>query len=305
MAVTPYLEAADYAAYGVPASATLAQVVQATKLIDSYIKRPEGLLWGADGNGNPCYMLNATPKASLQLVSPIAASPGVPFTATVTGPTMQIQVGDVFTVDVANPAETENLVVVSVTGQSVQFQGCTFPHLAGAIMSTGLLVTEQRYIPGDRPMTRFSRLPVVNCVAGSGRYGYGRRSDDAYSQIDTFNLLAVMSRFGGPPSWELWLPQSNQVDTSSGTLWVPAGVMLAYYSEIRYHYVAGWQYATLPDDIKTACGQLVNAIIQSGPLLGNVSARQAGGSRLQYFTASQLSADVKAMLDPYRIKAYY
>jgi len=305
MAVSPYLQPDDYAAYGVPASATTAQVIQATKLIDSYLKRPEGLLWAPDGNGNPAYMLNATPKVSLVLSASIASSPGLPFTATFTGPTMQLQVGDVLTADVAQEAVTENLTVISVTGQSVQFQGCNFPHAAGAILSAGLVITEQRYLPGDRPMTRTSRMPLVNAVSGAGRYAYGRRSDDAYSQIDTFNLLAVMSTFGGPPAWELWIPRAEQVDTSSGTLWVPAGVMLAYYTEIRYHYVSGWQYATLPDDIKVACGQIVNAIVLTGPLLGNVSAQQAGGTRLQFFTASQLNDDVKSMIDQYRLKAFY
>lgn len=296
-----YLQAADYATYGAPASTTTAQVQQASTLIDTYLKRPEGLIYGVDSVGNPAYMLNKPPMCALTLGTALA--PGQAVTATVTGPTMGIQIGDVFTAEVNNSGNCENLVVNAVNGQQVQFAQVGLNHAIGATLTGGLLITEQRTMVNDRPITRVARWPIANMPSGVGRYGYLRRSDDGYSNVNTYNALAVMTKFGGPPSWEPFTPQANSIDPITGTLWIPAGVLLAYYTEVRVHYVAGWTYATLPDDIKYAVAQLVFAQ-QQAPLIGNVRAQQAGGTRLEYFAASQLNDDIKSLLEPYRARLY-
>lgn len=297
-----YIQPGDYSAYGLAPSTTAAQVQQASAMIDTYLKRPEGLLYGVDANGSPAYMLNKSPTQ--QLTTTQAIAPGKAVQVVVQGPVNMIQVGDVFLIDQANPGVCENLQVANVLGNTITFSSVQFAHASGALLAGGLLITEERSMPGDRPMTRMSRFPIANAVSGVGRYGYLRRGDDSTLGLDTFNMLAVFSQFGGPPAWELWTPQANSINALTGEVWVPAGVLLAYYTNIKLVYAAGWTYATLPDAVKQACAQVVYAI-QQAPTLGNVKSQEAGGSRLDYFTASALSADVKMQIDTYKARMFF
>jgi hypothetical protein len=303
-----YLQASDYAAFGVP-YATGPQVVQASAQIDAYLMRREGLLWAPDGNGNPCYMAGANPELTLKLSAPI--SPGTNVVATLIGPTGMLQLGSVLIADVAAQAITEALVVVSVAGQQVTFQNVQFAHAANAQLQTGLTIAEQRTMPEDRPLTMVSRAPVMQLLSGAGRYGYMRRGSDAVGTIDTYNLLAVMSKFGGPPAWEPWTPQANSCDPETGVVWVPAGVLLAYYTEVRIHYVAGWTYASLPTEIKQACANIVNNIAAVTGVPGTMQRIQAGDTAMQRFAnqpgslnSMVLDDDTKLLLSPYRARMY-
>jgi hypothetical protein len=58
MASSPssYLDADDYATYGVP-NATSAQVIQASAIIDGYLDRKDGLIYTVDDDNNPTAML--------------------------------------------------------------------------------------------------------------------------------------------------------------------------------------------------------------------------------------------------------
>ena len=58
MLPTPYLDASEYADYGVP-GASAADVGKACRLIDAYLGKPQGLLWSAGADGLPAYMTNA------------------------------------------------------------------------------------------------------------------------------------------------------------------------------------------------------------------------------------------------------
>ncbi len=303
-----YLQGADLVAYGV-ASATAPQIQQASSLIDTFLARREGLLYGVDGAGSPAYMLGLNASYSLTLTAPLA--PGTAVSAVVTGPTGMIQVGSVFVIDVATPSLTENLVVQSVTGQTLIFASVQFAHSAGATLSDGLLIAEQRTMPQNRPITQLSRWPIVSVPSGVGRYGYQRRGDDGYSNIDTYNLLAVMSKFGGPPAWEPFTPQANSIDPLTGQFWVPAGVLLAYYTEVRVHYVAGWTYASLPSDIKQACANIINAATAQANVPGNVQKYAAGTFSIQRFAAQRgeinsalIDDDTKVLLSPYRARMF-
>lgn len=301
-----YLQSADYAAFGVP-NATAAQVQQASAQIDAFLARREGLLWAPDGNGNPCYMTGANPELTLHLQSGIA--PGTNVAATVTGPASTLQLGAVLIADVGTSNITEALVVVSVSGQQVTFANVQFAHSAGATLQTGLTIVEQRTMPEDRPITMVTRTPVMSMLSGAGRYGYMRRGADAVGSIDTYNLLAVMSKFGGPPAWEPWTPQANSVDPQTGTVWVPAGVLLAYYTEVRIHYVAGWTYASLPTEIKQACANVISNIAAVAGVPGTMQRVQAGDTTMQRFNPQPGAAnsliiddDTKTLLAPYRVR---
>ncbi len=297
-----YLESSEYGLYGVP-NATAQQVQQASTLIDAFLRRPEGLVYAPDAYGLPCYMAAAYPALSLASVGAIAAGSNVAIP--VTGPLLALQVGDVVVLDrVANPGVVEACVVAAIAQPPVvgvltaTLQSVQYAHGAGCVMETGLVITEQKTMPKQRTTTNLSRVPVARLISGTGRYGYGRRGDAGNYNVDDFNLLAAMSQFGGPPAWEIWDPNNAGVDAATGQLWVPAGVMLAYYTEVKARYVAGFTYAGLPGEVKLACAQVVQAM-QMNPVYGSVKEMRAGESSIENFASSNLSDDVKAMLAPW------
>lgn len=296
-----YIQPNDYATYGLAANTTQQQVQQASQMVDSYLKRPEGLLYGVDANGAPAYMLSKTPSAQLSAADGI--QPGVAVTVALSGPLGMLQAGDVLLVDAANAGVTEAVQVQAIVGRNVTFTSVQFAHAAGCTLQAGMCITETKKLPANLPMTRVSRTPIAQALSGVGRYGYGRRGDDYNDSMNQFNLLAVMTNFGGPPPFEIFTPQASGMNSDTGELWIPAGVLLAYYTEIRFHYIAGFTYATLPDEIKQAVALTVYAMQQSAPK-GNVQIEQAGGSKLQFFKASALSDDVKEMLKPWVARVY-
>lgn len=296
-----YLEGADLAAFGV-AGATTAQVNAASSLIDGYLSRREGLLWAPDANGSPAYMLGLQATASLTLTTALA--PGLGVQATVTGPTSMIAPGAVLIADIATPTATEALVVQAITGQVLTFVNVQIAHSIGAVLAAGFTIVEQRTMPQGRPITQVSRTPIANALSGVGRYGYQRRSDDGFGNMDTYNLLAVMSKFGGPPAWEPFSLQANSIDPQSGQIWVPAGVLLAYYTEVKIHYVAGWTYASLPYEIKQACANIISAQANFPELNGNIQSIKTGAGAVTRFKDTVLDSDTKAMLQPYKARVF-
>jgi hypothetical protein len=304
-----YLQGNDSAAFGV-GSATPAQITQASVLIDAYLRRPAGLLWKPDANGNPAYMTSMSPELTFTSVG--AFGPGNGLQVQVTGPTQMIQVGDCVVLDRANISLMETVQVTGISGQILTLgttaanapQGVQFAHSAGCTIETGLVITEQRYLPKQRSTVLLTNTPVLRVIGGTGRYAYGRRGDAGAYNTDNYNLLASINKFGGPPAWEIWPANTAAgIDARTGQLWIPAGIMLVYYSEVKVRYVAGFQYASLPDEIKLACAQLVTAIAND-PGVGNFGALQAGDTKIERFAASNLSDDVKAMLGPWRARAF-
>lgn len=306
-----YLQSSDYGLYGV-SDADQPAITQASALMDAFMSRPAGLVYSADANGNPCQMVALTP--TLTLTSTAAFGPGNGITVGVSGPLAMVQVGDVVVIDRESSTLTEAVQVTSLdtTGMTVtlgstaanQPSGIQFAHGIGATMDLGMVITENRYMPKGRSEVVLANAPVARVVGGTGRYAYGRRGDSASYDMDNFNLLASLNKFGGPPAWEIWPANSAAgIDTVTGTLWVPAGIMLAYYSEVRVRYVSGYTYANLPSSIKQACAQIVQAN-SNNPVLGNVKSYKAGDTVIEQFSASILSDDVKMMLKPWRARLF-
>lgn len=303
-----YLQPADYVTFGA-ANATATQVTQASAQIDAYLQRSAGLIWAPDGAGAPCYMTGLAGEQSFTLSQALA--PGSQVVATLTGATAGLRVGSVLIADMGTPAITEALVVSAASGQGVTFMNVQFAHDAGALLQNGCTVVEQRTMPENRPLTILAQAPIAAIISGVGRYGYMRRGQDTVGAIDTYNLLAVMSKFGGPPAWEMWTPQSNSFDPQSGTVWVPAGVLLAYYTEVRIHYVAGWTYATLPAAVKQACANVVNNIVATAGMPATMASLRAGDTSMQRFSPQRtglnsliLDDDTKALLAPFRARLF-
>ena len=64
MAQSVYIEAGDYAAFGLDAASGPA-VAQASEIINGYLRRPEGLIWQMDATGQPAFMAGAEVLLSL------------------------------------------------------------------------------------------------------------------------------------------------------------------------------------------------------------------------------------------------
>lgn len=301
-----YLTTAEAAAWGI-VNVNSNQITQASALIDAYLKRPEGLVWAPDSTGNPCYMVSPVPTAVFTLVAGISAGQSV--SIRLNGPVQMLQTGDVLTLDIATPAATESCVVATTTNPpnpavAITLQNVINAHLSAAPAALGLTIEEQKYMPASRPVTFLSRTPLLNVISGVGRYGYGRRGDHADYNMEQFNLLAAVSKFGGPPVWELF--QQNYPtgwDVQTGQTWIPAGIMLAYYSEVKLRYIAGFGANAIPGAVKLAVAQLIQAMIDN-PGMGAVKTRKAGDTSLTMFAASNLSDDTKAAIELYSARMF-
>lgn len=294
-----YLQPADYAIFG-SSGINIAQVLQASILIDAYLLRPHGLIYVADSAGLPAYMAALAPELTFYSVG--AFGPGLALQVPIIGPISALQVGSCVVLDRANPALTESVQITAINGASVTFNA-QFAHGIGCSMETGLLISETRYLPRQRSEITLAYAPVARIIGGTGRYGYGRRGDSS-GNIGDFNLLAAVSSFGGPPAWEVW-PANAQagINQRTGQVWVPSGVMLAYYSEVNIRYVSGFTYSTLPSEIKFACSRIVASLAQEVGI-ANFKTVAAGDTKTERFAASHIDADTKAMLQPWRARAF-
>ena len=297
-----YLQPEDLAAYGLPDSTSAGAVTQASVLVDMYLRRPEGLIWTPDATGNPCFMTAASPGPTITATGTISAGANVIVPAT--GPLAMLQVGDVLILDRAR-ADVMEAVTVSaiVPGISVGLRSVTNAHSPSALLEGGMVIQEQRFLPDNRPLTSLGRTPVARVVSGTGRYGYGRQGDAGASSINDFNLLAALSQFGGPPVWEIFDPASTDVDPNTGQLWIPAGVMLAYYTEVKVRYLAGYSAASLPSAVKLATAMLVRTLA-SAPNLGAIKSYKAGDTAIERFSDTMISGDIRSMLTKYRARTF-
>ncbi len=298
-----YLQPADYATFGVP-NATVGQVTQASALVDAYLRRPDGLMWSPDANSVPAFMAGKNPDFTFALPTAIAPGNAVPVTLPVPPADLNIQSGDVILLDRATANACEAVVVSGISGNTLTFRKVQFAHAQGATMDTGMVVTEQLYVPTERPVVRLSQNPTARVISGAGRFGYGRRGDAGTSLMDDFNLLASLSQFGGPPLWEVFDPTVGSLDRGTGQYWMPSSVYLAYYSEVRIHYVAGFSYQALPTIVKNACAALISASSTSSILQGGLKKYQAGDTSIERFADTIFDQDTKAQLAPYTAKGF-
>ena len=298
-----YLQGADLANFGVP-NATVDQITQASLIIDSYCNRPEGLLYTTDAGGLPCYMSTLNPSSTFTSVGSIAA--GASVSIPVNGPFNIIQVGQYAVFDRSDTGETEGATVISssTNPNTLIFDNLKYAHSAGCTIEFGMGIFEEIQMPTNRPITNFSRTPIANVLSGQGRYGYGRVGNSYSNPINQYNLLAAVLTFGGPPIWETFEVSNFGVDPNTGQVWIPAGILLAYYDEIRVNYISGFQYSNLPAIIKQACANIINALVKN-PFSGNVKSYRAGDTQIERFGATYIDADTKTMISKYRVNSFY
>jgi len=299
-----YVQPADYATYGIAETVTADMVGQATSLINAFLARPGGLLYSVDFAGNPAYMAGKTTSFVL-----LAGSGGVPSGQNVvvpySGPTLDNNsVGEVVIIDRTNEDLCEACVIsaVGTNPNTVTLYNVQNVHGDGARMELGLTLSEQKEMPKDRSTTLLANLPVMNLQSGVGRYGYGRRSQQISGSFQEMNLLAVVSSFGGPPLWIPWTVTDAGLNRNTGEVWVPAGILLAYYTEVKIWYTSGYSYATLPDQVKFACANVVKALKETG-LGPNIKNRETrDGLKSSKFENNIIDANTREMLRPYRAR---
>ncbi len=322
--MSAYLGSGDYATYGLPGSVTAAQVFEASSYVDSYLRRPEGMVWMPDYAGNPIYMAALTPALSLTLTAPIA--PGQNVTASVTPPYNTADtIGEVFIAgrETAAPGFIganicEALVANASTPGTITFAEVTQPHAEGALLEAGLLVLEDRPMLRRRSLTRITRTHPVRMVSGLGRFGYGRFSDVMEGTYNEVNLLATLTTFGGPPQWLQWDVSQGSLSPQTGELWVPASVLLAYFTDVRVRYVAGFAANAIPDPIKRATARVIQNMLNLPPaIFGGLTRRVGAGGfstdRLSRATPGRgagagetvLDQNAMALIDPYKCRQYF
>jgi hypothetical protein len=297
--LTPYIREVEYADYGIT-DASGVQVDAASRTINGYLSRPEGLVWNPDANGMPCWMAALSPTNSY--TAPGAISPGSQIEVTIPNAQFGFQtIGEVVVLDRANANLAEACVVLSTSGSTLTLQSVQFSHSAGATVDFGLTIADERALPYNRPITRTSRTPVARVLAGFGRYGFSRRGQQAAGVEFIPTLLPIVQGFGGPPLWVPFDVTGIDINVNTGELWVPAGLLLAYFSDVRLRYVAGWSFQALPISVKQATANIVRSMIDT-PYSANNKMLKSGDSAMQRFNATVLDDDTKALLEPYRAR---
>ena len=295
-----YLSDGDLAGYGIP-NATSAQIGQASALIDGYLSRPEGLLFTADPRGSPCYMTGSTASGQLELAAAVA--PGLNVSVAVTGWVTPDLVGEMVIADRAGQTPApEALVITAVAGQVVTFASVLANHASGAILETGMVLYEERSLPAKRPIARISRSPIVRLLSGMGRYGFGRRSQQ-FAGFPQPDLIAVLAQFGSTPPWIPFDVTQAAVSPRTDEVYIPAGLYLDSFSDVRLRYVAG--YPTPPTPVKQVCASLVQTIADFPEMASNVLTLQAGGTVIKRGAASLLSDEMKSSLAPFEAHLFY
>jgi hypothetical protein len=305
-----YLESADYATYGLPSTTTAAQVLAASSLIDGFLQRTDGLIYIADSNGYPCYMVAKQAQYSLIATSGITAGNNV--VLTVSGAYLQLKIGDVLIIDRANPSIVEAVSIVSILGNQITLTSVSFNHSAGAVLEFGLVVDETQNTPVDRNILNVFQTPIVRLIAGQGQYGYPRRGDNIDYSGAIYNMQLVMAYSGGPPLFENFsvVAPYTYIEIDNGVVYYPTGIYMLQYSKVRLQYIAGWTYATLPSQIKQACANLVLAqgMQSSLGLAGPIKSFKQGDTQIQRFggsganSFSNIDDDTRSLLIPYRLR---
>ncbi len=288
-----YLQPADYDAYGIT-GATDVQVSAASRKVDGYLGRPEGLMWMTDAAGNPSWMAANTPTRSLKLASPIA--PGTAVQATIGYATFgQGDIGSAVVLDRADTDAAETCVIAGVAGNILTLDTVLFAHDANATAEFGLTIAEDAMVVYGG-MAHTSALPVARLLSVFGSYRSGRR-DRRSRWLD--ELLTI----GTVPTLQEWndFPLSQcDFDSARGVCWFLPGTVRSGFSRARLSYIAGWSYDSLPEAIKLATAAIVQSAIDSSGTPGNWKVLKDGDGMIERFSAGSFDVDTMSLLAPYR-----
>jgi hypothetical protein len=157
--------------------------------------------------------------------------------------------------------------------------------------------TERLRLTSGSQTVILSYLPVAPLgtettpiVSIEGRYTRPRRGE-----LPNEPLLEIALAFSLPGQWTAIDPNSVDFEPNTGELTLPWNVLGLPYNEVAVTYTAG--LATIGDDVKTACAQIVRNA-QSTPAL-NASKTKIDTMQMQYFSSSLVDETVQAWLRPY------
>lgn len=123
-----------------------------------------------------------------------------------------------------------------------------------------------------------------------GRYARPRRGE-----ILNEPLVEIAWAFSLPGQWTAIDPSLVDYDPMNGELTLPWNVLGLPYNEVRVTYTAG--LATIGDDVKSACAQIVRNA-QATPAL-NASMSKIDTMQVKYFSSSLIDETVQEWLKPY------
>jgi len=157
--------------------------------------------------------------------------------------------------------------------------------------------TERLRLASGSQAVRLTYLPLAplppastSLVSLEGRYAKPRRGELADGP-----LSEMVWAFSLPGQWSALDPNTADCDPATGELTLPGNVLGLPYNEVMVTYTAG--LATIGDDIKAACAQIVRNA-QATPAL-NASRTRIDTMQMQYFSSSLLDETVKTWLRPY------
>jgi hypothetical protein len=127
-------------------------------------------------------------------------------------------------------------------------------------------------------------------VAMEGRYGRPRRGE-----LPQVALIELALAFSLPGEWSTIDPTTVDYATDTGELTLPWSVLGLPFNEVSVIYTAG--LATIGDDIKSACAQIVRNA-QAQPAL-NTSSTKMDTMQMKYFSSSLIDETVQTWLRPY------
>ena len=133
--------------------------------------------------------------------------------------------------------------------------------------------------------------PATTPLVGiEGRYARPRRGELPHEP-----LLEIAWAFSLPGQWANIDPTLVDFDPHTGELTLPWNVLGLPYNEVQVTYTAG--LATIGDDVKSACAQVVRNA-QATPAL-NASMSRIDTMQMKYFSSSLIDETVQAWLNPY------
>jgi len=133
--------------------------------------------------------------------------------------------------------------------------------------------------------------PATTPLVGiEGRYARPRRGELPHEP-----LFEIAWAFSLPGQWANIDPTLVEFDPHTGELTLPWNVLGLPYNEVQVTYTAG--LATIGDDVKSACAQVVRNA-QATPAL-NASMSRIDTMQMKYFSSSLIDETVQAWLNPY------
>ena len=192
-------------------------------------------------------------------------------------------------------AETADAWVT--TASALMEAHCRRPTLAAASY------TERTRLTARAQTARLSYGPLLAgaVTAVRVRYSRGRRGDgfdpgfgsglDANAAMG----LQVATAFGLPGTWSTLDPATLDVYAATREVGFPSTWMGLGYNEAEITYTAG--FVTVPDQIKTACAQIVRNA-EATPAL-NVKGSRIDTMQMQYFAPTLIDEGVRNLLQPF------